>query len=1300
MVLVLAPVPVVLISSNLRATNTIVVSTLVDELTTNGQCSLREAITNANDEAQTYPDCAAGTGNDLINFSVSGDLDIHTLGTLPLIANTLTIDGTGQSVIIDGASAVGVLATSSSATLTLNNLTIANGSGTTGGAVYNAGTLIISNCTFSGNTASNGGGAIFDKNTGVTSVASSTFLNNSAPTDNGGAILEQGESYLVNDTFSGNSAAFGGAIYHDGDFMYLINDTLVNNSAADATQGGGVYNNGVVLSIANSILASNPQENCGAGNPITNAGYNIADDVSCGFGAGTGANGQSLGDNQNPMLDPNGLQNNGGPTQTIALLWNSRAIDAVPLDLCPTTDQRGFPRPDPNSDDNPVAACDVGAYEFSAIVVNSLADTSVPDDGECTLREAINNANADADTTGGDCGIASGIVFGLSGQITVGSTLPEITNTVSIDGTGQSITLDGGNLVEVLTVDASGTLNLNQLTIADGTTSTNGGGIDNSGKLTLSECTVSNNSAALGYGGGLDNEAAGTANIDSTTFSGNSADNGGGIANFGHLTVRKTTFVNDTTPGDGGAIFNQASGKMALAQFKNAAAISIPAVDMPGVATINNSTFSGNSATTAGGGIYDLDGQVTLSFDTFSNNTSSSGNGGAINNSDGLVMADGTIFAASGAADNCVGNVDAEIGVDISTDASCDFGTSNGANGQVLGDNVDPLLDPNGLQNNGGPTETIALQSTSPAIDAIPLGACLNEDQRGTARPDREDIGDHIFPACDVGAFEFGNVLVTPTPTATATSTMTPTLTPTITPTPVLTVTPTQTLTPTLTPPITPTATLTSTPTATPTASSPIMFVSSGGLFDSIGAVTSIVVPEPSGVVPGDVLLAEIVVYDGTATNVPTAPSGWSLIRHDSIRSGNNITTWVYYKVAATSDTGVGMTYTWTIAPQYAAGVMGAWRGVASSPIDQASGAVAGAANPVFASAPSLTPSNDGELQVYFYGSQDFIAPTITEPNSIIPRTNDSSSKEGFALAFGELSAPPEGTASPTYAAQSITIGGKPVLTAQAVLLIPAGAPPTATATATTAPTATATATSSSVPPTGTATPTPVPVTPTATTTPSTSISFVSAGPLADAASPVTTLTVSKPAGVTAGNVMLAQIVIYDGTGSNVPTAPAGWSVIRHDTISNGNKLTSWLYFKVAGVGEPGSYGWTFASQYAAGVIGDWSGTSGSPIDQSSGATESGSPAIEAAPSLTPAHNNELQVYFYGAQNSSAPNITEPGAITSRANEKSSREGFTLAFGDLVAPPMGIPSPTHNASSSGGPAVVMSAQAVLLISAP
>jgi CSLREA domain-containing protein len=152
-------------------------------------------------------------------------------------------------------------------------------------------------------------------------------------------------------------------------------------------------------------------------------------------------------------------------------------------------------------------ACDVGAYEFQGIVVNTVSDSSPSGDGLCSLREAINNSNSPGvDTTGGDCGVGSGadvIHFTVSGTITLGSTLPAITNTTTIDGTGQTIAVDGAGSHQVLFVNSGAALNLANLTIAHGSSPSNGGGINNSGALTVTNSTISSNTAINADGGGI-----------------------------------------------------------------------------------------------------------------------------------------------------------------------------------------------------------------------------------------------------------------------------------------------------------------------------------------------------------------------------------------------------------------------------------------------------------------------------------------------------------------------------------------------------------------------------------------------------------------------------------------------------------------------------------------------------------------------------------------------------------------------------------------------------------------------------
>ena len=406
----------------------------------------------------------------------------------------------------------------------------------------------------------------------------------------------------------------------------------------------------------------------------------------------------------------------------------------------------------------------------------------------------------------------------------------------------------------------------------------------------------------------------------------------------------------------------------------------------------------------------------------------------------------------------------------------------------------------------------------------------------------------------------------TQTPTKTATATLTPTIT--VTPTVVPTIpvpTPTLTATPTVTATATPTATETPTPTATPSSS--ITFVGAGPLADYTTAVTSVNIGLPPAVASGDTLVAQIVIYDGSGSVVPNVPAGWTSIRHDAVNGGTlKATSWLYSKVASANEPA---SYAWTMPSSWAAGVMGAWRGGHVSPDEDTSGATATGFIAFSVSAPSLTPGADNELQVYFYGAQSSVGPSITLSAVLNQRFNVKSSKEGFTLAFGDLAAPFADNPSPTYPANA-SISGAGVMTGQAILMVPgtqnASPTPTNTFTSTPTPVPTTTSTSTTVP---TIVPTPIP-TPTltiiATATPTAiptqtaaNITFVGSGPLADYSAAVASVTVGLPPGVASGDVLLAQIVIADGTASIVPTPPNGWVGIRHDAINGANKLTSWL---------------------------------------------------------------------------------------------------------------------------------------------
>ncbi len=302
-------------------------------------------VSNCSNDSQLQADVnQANSDNDgdIINFSCSGDI---LLGQTLRISGTMTLDGSGQSVTLDGLSEVQVLDVSSGGNLTLNDLTIANGfiSGNigSGGGIYNYdGTVTIANSTLSGNSVS----------------------GNSDSGGGGGIYNYDGTVTIANSTFANNTASYGGGIHNQEGTVTISTSTIANNSASN---GGGIYNSSGTVSSSGSIVANNTGGNCSGG--VSDQGYNLESGTDCGF-SGTG----SL-QNANPQLDPNGLENNGGPTQTIALLSTSPAIDQIPIAKCPSTDQRGNTRPD-----NGETACDMGAYEFSDPVDNDLRLSNIP----------------------------------------------------------------------------------------------------------------------------------------------------------------------------------------------------------------------------------------------------------------------------------------------------------------------------------------------------------------------------------------------------------------------------------------------------------------------------------------------------------------------------------------------------------------------------------------------------------------------------------------------------------------------------------------------------------------------------------------------------------------------------------------------------------------------------------------------------------------------------------------------------------------------------------------------------------
>jgi predicted outer membrane repeat protein len=260
-----------------------------------------------------------------------------------------------------------------------------------------------------------------------------------------------------------------------------------------------------------------------------------------------------------------------------------------------------------------------------------------------------------------------------------------------------------------------------RLTVTNSTFSGNSGsGIANYGRrLMVTNTTFSGNSAGY-YGGGIFNYS-GRLTVTNSTFSGNSADLGGGIFNIGRLAVTNSTFSGNSAGYYGGGIYG-------------------------GRLTVTNSTFSGNSAASDGGGIYNDYGSLTVTNSTFSGN--SAGDGGGIYGV--RLWVTNTIIANSASGGNCGGAVK-DGGHNLDDGTTCGFkGTGCATTNGTSLCNAAPNLDLAGLASNGGPTQTIAVESGSPAIGAAYCRP--STDQRGYWR-----AGTGTPTSCTSGAYEFGS---------------------------------------------------------------------------------------------------------------------------------------------------------------------------------------------------------------------------------------------------------------------------------------------------------------------------------------------------------------------------------------------------------------------------------------------------------------------------------------------------------------------------------------------------------------
>jgi len=241
-----------------------------------------------------------------------------------------------------------------------------DGGSAVGGAFCNASYGVITNSTFYNNTATGGSGGNGGNGTGTFATAGPGGNGGNGV---GGCVQNSSTLTIVNCTIM-LGGAYGGTNGHAGSGLFGASDGQPGQS-----QGGNVANSSGSCTLMNSLIAWSPWGGCGYGT-ITDGGYNLTTDATI-----------PLVDHGYPNIaDPKlgAFGMNGGPTPTVPLLTNSPALNVIPTNSCPATDQRGLPRIWPQDEWG-----DIGAYESDTtsapFILQQPANQSVPQSSPATF---------------------------------------------------------------------------------------------------------------------------------------------------------------------------------------------------------------------------------------------------------------------------------------------------------------------------------------------------------------------------------------------------------------------------------------------------------------------------------------------------------------------------------------------------------------------------------------------------------------------------------------------------------------------------------------------------------------------------------------------------------------------------------------------------------------------------------------------------------------------------------------------------------------------------------------------------
>ena len=604
-------------------------------------------LTLDSDIAMTDDEAAGFVGGVAINKDIVIDgkghtIDAKNLGRIFSIGEGFAVTLTNATLINGKADKGGAIYNDGS--LTLSDVKLSdNAADGYGGAVFNNGHLVVGNSVFDSNDIVNrgsasvdyGGAAIYNWYDGVLTVSGSNFTNNIKNYKNGdrlvGAVATIGDATISDSYFVNNAGRWGGAISASG---YLIAGDDVNTltvSGSTFKENGGLYGAGIFVAgsdftVSDCVFDKNtafgkgnmtPNNNNGAAIVVTDTGKDIT-------GAITGSNftnnkaqygGAIYICEGNIAISDSLFENNSADVEGGAI-----DIDSAINNPVVTVKDSKFVNNTPQAIHNS-KELHLGIETFTDLQ-NAIGLV----DGILTLDSDIAMTDDEA------ANFVNGVI---------------INKNIRIDGKGH--TIDAKNLGRIFEIDGGFAVTLTNVTLTNGKAD-NGGAIYNFGNLDLVHVNFVNNTAK--YGGAIMNDAYGLV-LDDSTFTNNTAKIGGAIYNSADcFVVGNSTFANNTATSNGGVIFNYGIGFV----VGNSTFVNNSAADGAGAIlnggrgfVVGNSTFANNTATSKGGAIYNYGIGFVVGNSTFANNTAEDA-GAVYNEGDNSVVGNST-FANNTAED-------------------------------------------------------------------------------------------------------------------------------------------------------------------------------------------------------------------------------------------------------------------------------------------------------------------------------------------------------------------------------------------------------------------------------------------------------------------------------------------------------------------------------------------------------------------------------------------------------------------------------------------------------------------------